>query len=259
MLHGESPGLVVGAVALGIIHGIEPGHGWPVAASYALDQYNKWVYGLTASLIIGVGHLISSMMMIAVFFYTKTYFKLTRINDPVTIAGTVEIGGSVSIVAGVLLVFLGIREYRHSHTHASGDGHDHEHTKGHSHQKVTTSPGLWLRVRSVLPLLSTDDQRNRDTRAERGILSIAWFAFVLGFAHEEEFEIIAMCAGSTHCLELMTAYALTVIAGIVSLTLLLIAGHQHYEQRVERYSSTLPVFSAIVLTVMGIGFVLGVF
>jgi ABC-type nickel/cobalt efflux system permease component RcnA len=57
MLHGESPGLLLGAVVLGAIHGIEPGHGWPVAASYALDQSNKWGYGLAASLIIGVGHL----------------------------------------------------------------------------------------------------------------------------------------------------------------------------------------------------------
>jgi nickel/cobalt exporter len=61
MLHGEALGLLVGAVLLGAVHGIEPGHGWPVAASYALDQTNKCVYRFTASFILGLDHLISSI------------------------------------------------------------------------------------------------------------------------------------------------------------------------------------------------------
>jgi hypothetical protein len=97
------------------------------------------------------------------------------------------------------------------------------------------------------------------TDTDRGLLGIAWFAFVLGFAHEEEFEIIALCAGSTYCLELMTAYALTVIGGIVGLTMLLIAGYQEYEETVEKYTPYLPLFSAAVLVVMGLGFIAGVF
>ncbi len=58
--------------------------------------------------------------------------------------------------------------------------------------------------------------------AERGVFGIAWFAFLLGVAHEEEFKIIARCAGSKCCLSLMSAYAITVICGIVDLTMLLI-------------------------------------
>jgi len=80
MLHSEALGLFVGAIALGAVHGIEPGHGWPIAASYALDQTNKWIYGFAASLIIGVGHLISSIAMVGVFFSAKYYFNLTQIN-----------------------------------------------------------------------------------------------------------------------------------------------------------------------------------
>jgi len=68
MLLEEGFSLLLGAVALGAIHGVEPGHGWPVAASYALDQTNKWLYGFVASFIIGVGHLISSIAMVGVFF-----------------------------------------------------------------------------------------------------------------------------------------------------------------------------------------------
>jgi ABC-type nickel/cobalt efflux system permease component RcnA len=253
MLHNEALGVLLGAIALGAVHGIEPGHGWPIAASYALDRTNKWASGLAASLIIGVGHLISSIAMVAVFFYAKAYFNLTQVNDPLTVFEGVTIGGPVDIVAGVLLIGLGIREYTHSHSHGhdpSGDrdhshggshshGEDHSHETGHSHDESHPHED---------PLEGVD----------RGLLGLAWFAFVLGFAHEEEFEIIALCAGSDYCLELMGVYAITVIVGIVGLTLLLIAGYEHHEETVDRYTPYLPLISSTVLIAIGVGFIVGV-
>ena len=294
MVVGENLGVLVGAVALGAVHGIEPGHGWPVAASYALDQSNKWVYGFAASLIIGIGHLISSIAMVAVFFYAKAYFNLTQVNDPITILGGLQIGGPVSLVAGVLLIALGIREYVHGHSHGNhGDDHGHmhdsdqHHDHDHSHRHVHDSDdhhshahgqdypqghdhghshdhdtgGLPSRLKWLVPFGGGHSHSHDgiDDAADRGLLGIAWFAFVLGFAHEEEFEIIALCAGSVYCLELMVAYTLTVILGIVGLTMLLIAGYQHSEERVERYTPYLPAFSAVVLCIMGAGFIIGVF
>lgn len=295
MIHGEAVGLLLGAVALGAVHGVEPGHGWPVAASYALDQSNTWLYGLAASLLLGVGHLVSSVAMVAVFFYAKAYFDLTQVNSPITIAGGIEIDGPVSLVAGVLLIALGVREYRHGHSHgdhADGDeeehvhgknaehGHthdhhehdsaeEHSHTSGRSHGDAGARPashgdiGLRSRLKGIVPFVGghphSHAHDDRDEVAERGLWGIAWFAFLLGFAHEEEFEIIALCAGSTHCLELMSAYALTVVVGIVSVTVLLIAGYEHHEETVERYAQYLPAFSAAVLVFMGAGFVTGLF
>ncbi|NHX37248.1 MULTISPECIES: hypothetical protein [Halolamina] len=275
MLHGEAFGLLVGAVALGAVHGVEPGHGWPVAASYALDQSNKWLYGFAASLILGIGHLISSIAMVGAFFYAKSYFSLTQVNEPITVLEGVTIGGPVSLVAGVLLILLGLREYYGGHGHGD-DGHGHAHDDHghddhenahdhdaddheHAHGEHSHDDGWVARIRTVLPFVGGHAHESGDEAAERGLFGIAWFAFLLGFAHEEEFEIIALCAGSTHCLELMSAYALTVIVGIVGFTMLLVAGYEHYEERVERYTPYLPVFSAIVLIAMGLGFVSGLF
>ncbi|EMA07205.1 hypothetical protein [Haloferax denitrificans] len=284
MASNELLGLVAGAVLLGAVHGVEPGHGWPVAASYALDQANKWAYGFAASFILGVGHLVSSIAMVGAFFYAKSYFDLTQVNEPITILGGVQIGGPVSLVAGVLLIALGVREYAHgrshgthghdghgSHSHGDGHegGHDHEHSHddghshshdhdGHSHDRDS---GLFARLKGFVPFVGghSHSHGDPDDAAERGLLGIAWFAFVLGFAHEEEFEIIALCAGSNYCLELMSAYAITVIVGIVGLTMVLIAGYQHYEDEVEKYTPYLPAFSAAVLVLMGIGFITGLF
>jgi nickel/cobalt exporter len=278
MLHGEAFGLLLGAVALGAVHGIEPGHGWPVAASYALDQSNKWLYGFAASLILGVGHLISSLAMVGAFFYAKGFFNLTQVNEPIAVVGDLRIGGPVSLVAGVLLILLGIREYRHGHSHGHDnshgregghdhDDHDHDHDGGYghahdhgdSHSHSHGGRGIVGRLKGFIPFVGGHSHGSPDEAADRGLFGIAWFAFLLGFAHEEEFEIIALCAGSNYCLELMSAYALTVIVGIVGLTMLLIAGYHRYEERVERYTPYLPAVSAAVLVIMGLGFIAGVF
>jgi ABC-type nickel/cobalt efflux system permease component RcnA len=292
MIPSDAFGLFAGAVALGAAHGIEPGHGWPVAASYALDQTNKWLYGLAASFLLGLGHLVSSIAMVVAFFFAKRYFSLTQINEPLEVLG-VRIGGPVGIVAGLTLVALGIREYFHGHSHDHGGGehersHDHSHSghdhshddHGHSHGHGDDHPhghgdehshdgghshshaedrGRLGKVTHALPFVGGHSHGSAEDAADRGLWGIAGFAFVLGFAHEEEFEIIAMCAGSDYCLSLMTTYAVTVIAGIVALTLLLIAGYERYEERVERYTDYLPLFSAVVLIVMGLGFISGLF
>jgi hypothetical protein len=341
MIPGDAVGLFAGAVVLGAVHGIEPGHGWPVAASYALDQSNEWLYGFAASFILGVGHLVSSIAMVVAFFFAKSYFGLTEINEPMTVGG-VEVGGPVGIVAGVLLIALGVREYFHGHSHSHGqdhgghgdhDGHDHDHDHGeghnhghgeghshdhghddhhshsqqhetdghehdhshsddhqhdhgdhhshddhhhghghdhgnghghddhhaHEHSHDHDEPGLLGKLKLALPFVGGHSHGSAEEATDRGLWGIAGFAFVLGFAHEEEFEIIALCAGSEYCLSLMTVYALTVIVGIVTLTLLLIAGYERYERRVERYTDYLPAFSAAVLILMGLGFITGLF
>lgn len=275
MIHSESLGLIAGAVALGAVHGLEPGHGWPVAASYALDQANRWVYGFAASLILGVGHLLSSIAMVGAFFYAKNYFKLTQVNESIQLAGGVSIGGPISTIAGILLIVLGIREYRHGHSHGSRDdehthdehSHDNEHDTNshydHSHDRPQShaKDGLVSRIKRHLPFTGGHSHSHNDPEdaADRGLLGIVWFAFLLGFAHNEEFEIIALCAGSTYCLELMSAYAITVILAIIGLTMLFIAGYENYEKKFERYTPYLPAFSAAVLIMMGVGFITGVF
>jgi ABC-type nickel/cobalt efflux system permease component RcnA len=279
MIPSDMVGLLLGAVALGAVHGVEPGHGWPVAASYALDQTNKWLYGLIAGLIIGIGHLVSSLTMVGVFFYAKSYFSLTQVNEPLTVLSGVQIGGPVSVVAGVLLIGLGVREYRHDHSHGSHEGdHTHSHERrdhestshanhGDSHDDVHVHPDaqdgeeIGSRLRRIVPFVGGHSHTDGGSSeiAERGLFGIAWFAFLLGFAHEEEFEIIALCAGSSYCLELMSVYASTVIVGIVGLTMLLVAGYQRHEETVTKYTPYLPAFSAAILILMGGGFILGVF
>lgn len=258
--------LFLGSIGLGLVHGVEPGHGWPVAASYALNQSNKWLYGFAASFILGVGHLVSSIAMVAAFFWLKEYFNLAQHMD------------WMQYIAGALLIALGARVYFHGHSHGhdEGDHDDHSHDDHHSHEEQhhhdhghsehghhehdhEESTGAIATLKSVVPFVGGHSHPSADEASEQGLWGIASFAFLLGFAHEEEFQIIGLCLGADHCLALMLTYAIAVIVGIVGLTLLLVAGYERYEERVEQYTEYLPAFSAAVLILMGIGFIVGVF
>ena len=168
-------------------------------------------------------------------------------------------------VAGVLLVALGVREYRRGGHHEPGDDGardavDATHSPGRRETTDDHDHGGGLRER-VLSALGTD-AAERPTGSDAvggGMRGIAWTAFVLGFAHEEEFELVGVCTGTPLCVELTLAYAASVLSALVAMTAVLLAGYERHEQRVEEYAEHFPTVSAVVLVLTGLGFLAGVF
>ena len=218
MIAEATLGLFLGAAGLGLLHGIEPGHGWPVAAAWALARPAHWRAGILAATTIGVGHLISSIAVVLLFFAAKEYFDLGAMTWIDWLAG------GLLLALAAWQVRAGLRDGDHHHHHGHGHRHD-------NHEPASTT-GLW---------------------------ALAVFAFTLGFAHEEEFQIIALCAGSAHCMSLMLTYAVAVIAGLIALTLLLVAGMERFGHRLEHAQRTLTLVSAAILAAMGVGFLAGWF
>ena len=250
-------GLTAGVVALGVVHGVLPDHGWPIAASYALERPRKWVSGTVAALVLGVGHLVSSVVLVAAYFWFATFAAFAE-------------GPYIKPLAGTLLVCLGVYEYLtrndgHGgdahHDHADGgDGshHDRAHEDGHhAHADDGGADGPLAALRRRLP---GGGHRHLDERdAEKGLRTLGVTALVLGFAHEEPIQILAICAGTDRCLELMLVYSLAVIVAILAPTLLLIAGYRSHRERVERYTPYLPTVTAAVLVAVGLAFIFELF
>jgi len=211
--------LFAAATVLGLVHGAEPGHGWPIAATYALDRRRRWLSGLTAALVIGVGHLVSSIAVVVAFLLAASVLDVTSL-------------GWVRYVAGILLVALGAREYRHGHSHGHGEeaGHSHDHGDGahDSEPSLFAAGGDTPTATGIHDTAETSHSRELDDDPA-GLVGLASAAFVLGFAHGEEFGILGFCTGAAgHCLEPMLVYAAAVILALVALTLLLVAGYERY-------------------------------
>ena len=59
-------------ITIGLIHGLEPGHGWPVAALLTITSEKRYAYGTAASAILSAAHFISSFAVVAIY-YLSTY------------------------------------------------------------------------------------------------------------------------------------------------------------------------------------------
>ncbi len=118
-------GLVAGVVLIGFVHGVLPDHGWPIAATYALNRDRRFLYGLIAALILGIGHLVSSVALVLAYFWFSAFAAFAE-------------GPWLRYVAGTLLILLGIHEYRnggHGHAHEHGRDGSHDHGDEHSHHE----------------------------------------------------------------------------------------------------------------------------
>ncbi len=76
---------------------------------------------------------------------------------------------------------------------------------------------------------------------------IASCAFFLGFAHEEEFALLALAMGGVNPLFLMVAYGLSVASGLVCVTVLGIKMYEKVKARISRYEKYIPKVSGVVL------------
>src|SRR3990170_2061060 len=194
----------IGVIMIGLLHGLEPGHGWPVAVMYSMQKRNPVFSGAVSSSIIGMGHLISSIAVVVAYVLLQRWFNF-------------EAPWIKYLAAGILLVlaFKLFREkademaQQHGHLHENQPEIKHEHEHEHQGQGWHIH---WHKHTTGLVL---------------SLWGLASFAFILGFAHEEEIALLALVAGGLNAWILMIAYGVSVLLGLVVAT---IVGVKVYKQ-----------------------------
>ncbi len=219
----------IGVIIIGLLHGLEPGHGWPVAVLYSMKKRSPVLSAAVSSSIIGIGHLISSIAVVAAYVLLQAWFDF-------------EAPWIKYLAAGVLLL-LAFKLFRekvdglekqHGHIHENQPEikheHEHEHPDqerhNHSHEHLTgVALSLW---------------------------GLAWFAFILGFAHEEEFALLALVAGGVNAWVLMLSYGVAVLLGLIAVTIGGVKIYKTLQPKLMRYERYVPKISAVILAVMAI-------
>ena len=79
---------------------------------------------------------------------------------------------------------------------------------------------------------------------------LATFAFILGFAHEEEFALLALIASGVNAWVLMVIYGLSVTVSLIGITLLGIRIYKLLQPRLIRYEKYIPRITGGILVVM---------
>ncbi|MFQ5881088.1 MAG: hypothetical protein ACE5I9_01265 [Candidatus Methylomirabilales bacterium] len=210
------------AILIGLLHGLDPGHGWPVAVVYSLRQERRTWFGLATSSILAVFHLISSIAVVVLFLLVNRVMDLSSLPF-------------VRYSVVVLLLFMAYRAYTEPSRHTRGDQHGHlgqSHAHVHQHRhphRPETPQSLW---------------------------DMAVFAFFLGFVHEEEFALLALCLGGIHCVSLMLTYALAVSLALIGVTLLGIQSYHLMKDRLRPYEEYFPKALAGLFILMAILYLL---
>jgi nickel/cobalt transporter (NicO) family protein len=226
----------LGIIAFGLLHGINPSHGWTVAVLYSIRNKRPLLSSLTTSSILAGAHFLSSIVVVAAFLFVTMFIQIPQ----------TYLNYAVAAALGILAYLFwkekteDLIETQHGHQH-----HDFteqlEHEHEHWHSSTGSHTHIHLHQKRSLPTLA----------------AIAGFALVLGFAHEEEFVILTLAVGGINPLLLMIAYATAVAAGLIGVTVIAVKIYSYIQHKVILYTKYLPKISALILGAMSVGFAVG--
>jgi ABC-type nickel/cobalt efflux system permease component RcnA len=212
---------------LGLLHGFEPGHGWPVAVLYSMKKRNAIASATLSSSIIGIGHLASAIAVVVAYVLLQKWLDFEA--------------PWIKYLAAALLLVLAFKLFRekvddlkrqHGHNHTGNPEIEHEHEHEHPGQGQHTH------------------KHKHQAAVALSLLGLASFAFILGFAHEEEIALLALVAGGLNAWILLVAYGVSVLLGLVVATIVGVKVYKQFQPRLARYEKYIPRISAVLLVVM---------
>ncbi|HLN35658.1 MAG TPA: nickel/cobalt transporter [Nitrososphaeraceae archaeon] len=224
-----------GIIIFGLLHGINPSHGWTVAVLYSLQSKRPLLSSILSSGILASAHFLSSIVVVLAFILFSTYIHIPQ-----------NYLNYAAAIALAILAYMFWREKpedlvnsQHGHLHQFSEEIKHDHS--HWHKDEGFHNHLHTHQIRTLPSLS----------------ALAISALILGFAHEEEFVILSLAAAGVNPALLMIVYALSVSVALIGITILSVKIITTIQDRIIHYTKYLPKVSAIILAIMAIAFGLG--
>jgi nickel/cobalt transporter (NicO) family protein len=233
--------LLLGVILFGVFHGVNPSHGWPIASLYSMRSKKPYVSGFISSSILASAHFVSSIIVVLTYILLSTLIEIPQ--------NYLHYGAAIGL--GILAYIFwkekaeDYSKTQHGHLHNNGDS-EMESSTSHEHMHWHKNAGYH------------SHEHIHQIREYPSLKSITGFAFILGFAHEEEFVILALAAGGGgNPLTIMIAYASSVALALIGITILSLRVYKHFQDKIIYYSKCLPKVTAILIASMAIGFALG--
>ncbi|MEM3437562.1 MAG: nickel/cobalt transporter [Nitrososphaerales archaeon] len=226
---------LIGIITIGLLHGLEPGHGWPIAILYSTRTTRPTLNALIASGIISFFHFISSIAIVGIYLLISTTVNFANIFLKY-----------FAFIALVLLAFKLLTE-KVEDEFKTQHGHFHDNTEDIEHEHEHEHPGIGYHT-------------HVHYHAKRIILNlwgIASFAFFLGFAHEEEFALLALVMSGFNPFLLIISYASSVTASLIGITIIGIKVCEKVKVRIGRYDKYIPKISGLIILILAIGVITG--
>lgn len=224
-----SDAALVAVVVIGLLHGIEPAHGWPVALFYAANKTRPGLHALVSSGIMAGAHFTSSILAVVAYLVLSLFI-------PLSLPVLKYVASAFLIVLAVRFWWSGSGEAQHGHAHDVLQKLDHNHEHVHKGNQVHA-------------------HQHRHEAKVMNLTGLAGFAFALGFAHEEEFALLALAVGGVDPLLLMLSYAVAVTVSLMGITLVSVRAYRRFRERMRVLERVAPKITAIILLALAAGFI----
>jgi len=225
---------LIGVMVIGFLHGLEPGHGWPVAFLYSVRKSRPLLYGFVSSGIISFFHFISSIAVVIAYVFLSSFLVIS-------IPLLKYVAAAILIMLAYIFFTEDIKdEFEAQHGHIHEDLGDIEHEHEHEHPDQGRHVHWHKHIKRIALTL----------------WGIATFAFVLGFAHEEEFALLALAVGGISPLMLMITYGASVTLALMGITLVSIKAYESVHLKIRRYEKHIPKVTALILLSMAVALIL---
>ena len=168
---------------------------------YSIRKKRPIISSIISSAVIAGGHFLSSIAIVVAFIFVTTFVKIPIPHS--------YLNYIVAIALGILAYIFwkekseDLTKTQHGHLHDNlSEIIEHEHA--HWHKESGNHSHIHLHEKKEMASLT----------------AIAVFGLVLGFAHEEEFVILSLAVGGINPVLLMLAYAFSVAASLIGITVL---------------------------------------
>lgn len=224
--------IFVGVILFGLLHGLEPGHGWPFAFLYSIKQEKPMKSALLSSVIIAISHFISSIAVVVVYFLISANFTV-----PSDVLRYITTG--LLIVLAIIFWFEKTDDIigdQHEHLHENKKSikheHEHKHLDGNEHIH----------------------EHSHAKSVRNSLAGLASFALLIGFVHAEEFMLIDLFLEGYNPWFLTISYATAVTISLMGITLICTKFYQQFLPKFTSIQDKIPKISAIILLIMALGF-----
>jgi len=240
--------LAISSFGLGALHALEPGHGKTVVGAYLVGSKGRVSDAVLLGLVVTLTHSGSVILLAILSTVAAAYFV------PATVQKVLEVV-SGALVVGVGGWMLGVRirqarrgdephnhnrdhSHEHEHDHCHGHDHSHEHSHGghsHSHEH-SLAPGERPTLWQLITLGVSGGIVPCPAALAVLLAAVSYGRFVRGLSL-----VIVFSVGMA---------AVLVAIGIVMVKAADYAGRYVAE---SRWTKTVPIVSAAMITLVGIG------
>ncbi len=216
-------------ISIGIVHGLEPAHGWPIALLYSSERTNYYKASFLSSSIIAIANVISNIIIIFIFILSSFFLQMEKYMMNI-----------IALAILMIMAILSIKNYFIRKEKLNSRNNDETDINSNSY-----NTDYYNNI-----LISAYFQEHF-TKHPYSLKSIFIFGFLLGFLNQEELAILGIAFTGINPYLLILVYTLSVYFSFIIITLWSIKKYEILKEG-NKLKKILPIINFLNFIILAI-------